>query len=125
MTRRLPYHESNSNYPVINKILRGELPTRPDPGTESASLDTIDDETWELLNICWAFNPSDRYTCQQIMGYLRLVGPLRFPVSEESNSVAEFKSAMRTKGGNSINLTKVGMIFDEVRGGGSAANSLI
>jgi hypothetical protein len=117
MTRLLPYHETTSELSVIAKINKRVLPTRPPPASDVSSLlDTIDNDTWHLLQLCWSFNPEYRPTCQQIMGFLKLVGltPHQLHDPDGSNPIAEFRSAMRIQADGPINLAKVGRIFNEV-----------
>jgi hypothetical protein len=118
MTRLLPYHETTSELSVIAKINNRVLPTRPPSASdESSLLDTIDNETWHLLQVCWNFSPDNRPTCQQIMGFLQLVGltPHQLHDPDSSNHIVEFRSAMRVQADGSINLAKVGRIFNEVK----------
>src|SRR5882757_8789106 len=98
MTRRLPYHEIVNDHSVIPKISRGELPIRPRSQSDPfPTLDTIDEEIWRLLKLCWNFDPERRPSCQQIMGHLGLIDFGQVHSTGGGSHFPEFRNAMRTK----------------------------
>ena len=49
----MPYAESRSDSQVIMAIARYKLPRRP-------TSEAVGTDIWELLNLCWKFDPQER-----------------------------------------------------------------
>ncbi|KXN91155.1 putative serine/threonine-protein kinase drkB [Leucoagaricus sp. SymC.cos] len=69
MSRRLPYFQYGLVIQVMSAIKRKELPIRPKQTQKTE--DTISDEIWRLLLLCWNFNPQERPTCRQVLEIFR------------------------------------------------------
>lgn len=117
LTRQFPYHECTNDFQIFRALTSGNLPTRPerDPATE---LDQIDDEMWELMNLCWALKPQDRPTFKQILQELERKGLVRECEGEASETAGQeswqFQTAMKTSDAK-IDLLRVEQILNEVR----------
>ncbi|KAF9448599.1 kinase-like protein [Macrolepiota fuliginosa MF-IS2] len=75
---QLPFHEFTRNHTVILKIFSGEKPSKPPPDAW-ADLE-LTDGLWELMVLCWSFEPDKRPMLPEIIERLREV-PLN-PVSK-------------------------------------------
>ncbi|GLB44105.1 putative ste ste11 protein kinase [Lyophyllum shimeji] len=59
----IPFHEVNSDYPVIIKVIRGERPPRPsqcEPWKTPCASVGLDDSLWKIVERCWGVNPNQR-----------------------------------------------------------------
>ncbi|KAG6906220.1 hypothetical protein DXG01_015143 [Tephrocybe rancida] len=59
-TGKVPYFEVTRPMAVINRILGGNLPSRPSPEDKSWTEWGLTEELWDLLVDCWKMTPSDR-----------------------------------------------------------------
>jgi serine/threonine protein kinase len=77
---RFPFHQ-HADLTVVMKVLEGERPTR---GAGFAG------SLWDMLKLCWAPQPSDRPTIEDVFRCLERVRPLSEPpspgVDEETES---------------------------------------
>ena len=67
----IPFFENQYDIQVILGVMRGRRPTRP--MLELCETRGISDELWDLIQTCWAQNPMERPTAEQIMERLRVL----------------------------------------------------
>ncbi|KAF9443254.1 kinase-like protein [Macrolepiota fuliginosa MF-IS2] len=79
LTNQLPFHEFPRNQTVMFKIFSGEKPSKP-PSDAWVDLE-LTDGLWELMDLCWTFESSERPTVPDIVKRLKEV-PLN-PVSKQ------------------------------------------
>lgn len=114
----MPYHEYANDTAVIIQLIRCRLPTRPG-GSPVEELDRIDDEMWELMERCWASEPKDRPTVQQIARELEPKGlgmrqkEVRTYALHE-DGISGFRNAMRRHSDTNIDLVAVGQVLNDV-----------
>ncbi|KAF9448603.1 kinase-like protein [Macrolepiota fuliginosa MF-IS2] len=77
LTDQMPFHEFAQNHTVMFKIFSGEKPSKP-PSSAWADLE-LTDGLWELMDLCWSFEPDKRPTLPDIIEKLK-ADPLN-PVS--------------------------------------------
>lgn len=117
MSRRNPYYHISSTIEILRAILQGELPIRPE-GDDVLEVDKIDDDMWGLMNRCWAREPGDRPTADQIVEELESWGLGRHEDDEFQNYVLEehqiLRHEMRKYPNVEIDFAKVQEILEEV-----------
>ncbi|KAG6872124.1 hypothetical protein C0995_012778 [Termitomyces sp. Mi166 len=59
-TGRLPFFEVTRESTVIVKILRGDIPTRPQHDDPAWLEHGLNERIWGMMNDCWKFKPSER-----------------------------------------------------------------
>jgi len=65
----LPFFENPYDIQVILGVMRGKRPTRP--SHDLSRTRGFSDEAWNLVQACWAQDPTQRPTTRQVMGRLR------------------------------------------------------
>ncbi|KAG6809011.1 hypothetical protein H0H92_001984 [Tricholoma furcatifolium] len=75
-TGRPPYFESLKPVPVLNKILSGVTPTRPDDSDIAWQEHGLDNGIWNMMQGCWKFKPSERLTMDEVILKLDVVKPI-------------------------------------------------
>lgn len=59
----IPFHEVNSDYPVIIKVIQGQRPPRPshcEPWKSTCASIGLDDKLWDIVQRCWRMDPDER-----------------------------------------------------------------
>ncbi|KAJ7831258.1 kinase-like domain-containing protein [Mycena leptocephala] len=80
-THEQPYKEVKHANDVLIRACKGEQPLRP---SKPDDMDRhLDDELWGLLQRCWAFEPSERLTVQDILSSSPLGGGSDSSVGEQ------------------------------------------
>ncbi|KAF5349267.1 hypothetical protein D9756_009383 [Leucocoprinus leucothites] len=69
LTGHLPFYEFPRTATVINKLLQGILPSKPPPADQEKL--ELTDETWHIMERCWARSPEERPTIQEIVEELK------------------------------------------------------
>ena len=68
MTNSIPFADKRATAIVLMLVLKGEHPARPrDAEVVERGLD---DSLWGLLESCWAFNPDDRPSMDEVLAEL-------------------------------------------------------
>jgi hypothetical protein len=65
----LPFFENPYDVQVILGVMRGKRPTRPSGNLSRTR--GFSDEAWNLVEACWAQEPTQRPTADQVVGRLR------------------------------------------------------
>lgn len=63
-----PYHDITNDYQAIFTIQRGKRPSRP--SHDMCRTRGLNDEMWDLIEICWTTDPSDRPSASEIIEQL-------------------------------------------------------
>lgn len=117
MTRRDPYYHISGGVATLRAVLDGKLPIRPKGGGAS-QVDKIDDDMWSLMERCWAREPGDRPTADEIVEELESWGLGRHEDDDFQNYVLEehqiLRHAMRKYPDVEIDFAKVQEILEEV-----------
>ncbi|KAF8064122.1 kinase-like domain-containing protein, partial [Lyophyllum atratum] len=59
----IPFHDVNSDYPVILKVMKGQRPARPlhcEPWKTLCAPLGLDDSLWDVIQRCWGMDPDKR-----------------------------------------------------------------
>jgi hypothetical protein len=65
----IPFYEDRSDMRVILGLIDGLRPSRPEG--DSCRIRGLTDEVWNLIETCWAEDPSQRPTATQVVERLR------------------------------------------------------
>ncbi|QRV85333.1 Tyrosine kinase catalytic domain protein [Ceratobasidium sp. AG-Ba] len=71
VTGEIPYSNVKVEAAVLYKILRGELPPRPN--NQHLSSNSAGDKLWSLIAVCWSTKPSDRPDSAAIRDQLEIM----------------------------------------------------
>ncbi|KAG6835583.1 hypothetical protein H0H93_016791 [Arthromyces matolae] len=98
-TGLVPFHEFKYPATVMNKIMQGRVPTRPndlDPAWEQHGLNN---HIWSLMEHCWSFQPSDRPDMMEVISKLGTVKPedTRPPGRSDDSASMHFRIAQRAR----------------------------
>ncbi|KAF9447734.1 kinase-like protein [Macrolepiota fuliginosa MF-IS2] len=111
LTSLLPFHRCRTDSAVISKLLRGELPSAPDPQV----LAGIDDDVRQLLTRCWSQIPDDRPSCQKILEILKSKVVIKQPTLDDHGVNWYHKPGSRiTMTGEPVDLTNIREILGKV-----------
>jgi len=66
---QIPFHEIAHDFRVMNAIMQGKRPPRPDD--HRSRVRGLDDGIWNIIEICWARDRDSRLTARQIVERLR------------------------------------------------------
>jgi len=70
VTEKIPFHEHTRDAAVIHaRISKRQCPPRPDGPRQR---NRVSDGLWGLMNHCWATEPGDRPTMEQVYSFLLL-----------------------------------------------------
>jgi hypothetical protein len=96
----VPFDPQLRDYHIRIKILRGERPERP----QGAAGRWFTDEIWDLLELCWKHEPSDRPSARDIRKSLRVASKSWTP---SSSPFTTSQQVAGLPGGNSFDLSVV------------------
>ena len=63
LTMKPPYSHLKRDLSVIQDLVQGLLPPRPE---EPEAVPWVSDELWETLNKCWKWNPGERLLAEEL-----------------------------------------------------------
>src|SRR5882762_1378332 len=66
----IPFGKMNDTK-FITEILKHKRPTRPDPSNDLCRMRGLNDDIWELINLCWSSPSSSRPSAGQIVEHLQ------------------------------------------------------
>lgn len=69
LTMKPPYSHRRRDVSVVQDLIRGVLPPRPE---EPEAVLWMSDELWEALNRCWKWNPEGRMLAKELSPCLEL-----------------------------------------------------
>ncbi|KAF9446238.1 hypothetical protein P691DRAFT_804436 [Macrolepiota fuliginosa MF-IS2] len=117
MTRTTPYG-TGTYIRVIMGITKGNLPVRPEGGSRPG-VDQIDDVMWDLMQSCWAREPKDRPTCEQILQRPEFTALANERKDEDEDRMLEekwqFQHAMSQAEEEHTDLARVEEILEELK----------
>lgn len=79
LSGKAPFVQDNNDLVVMQKVLKGEYPERPQ-GVSFV------DVLWETLQACWSPQPNDRPTAEAVLECLMEVSPAWLPPRMEDGS---------------------------------------
>ncbi|KAJ7267286.1 kinase-like domain-containing protein [Mycena rebaudengoi] len=100
LTGKAPFYEVQMDVAIILKVIGGERPSRPIPGSRALAEPILMNSLWTLVQDCWADNAGDRPLAAQIVNRL-LASPIYARISKSSadwdeSYTSKFRRSLRS-----------------------------
>ncbi|KAF9454233.1 kinase-like protein, partial [Macrolepiota fuliginosa MF-IS2] len=66
LSNRIVFDQYKSDMKIMHALAKGEIPIRPEPPNGGH----IDDRMWDLMTMCWDYQPDHRPNCEEIQRHI-------------------------------------------------------
>lgn len=110
---KIPFYQYDDRQILPALLVRKEIPLRPDPDVVTADWEGISDQLWDLLVMCWNYEPEARPSCTMLQGFIGTFGNQ----DNQSEGVTEIESCSTFRRGCSVNIdfVHVERLLNQVR----------